>query len=58
VLAAWETKAVVLSGDDRVRALFARLPDLADLGWAQIADDGLDKWLRDGAPAESMALGE
>lgn len=58
VLAAWETKAVVLSGDDRVRALFARLPDLADLRWAQIADDDLDEWLRDGAPADSMALGE
>ncbi|HET7505735.1 MAG TPA: hypothetical protein VFK02_32165 [Kofleriaceae bacterium] len=58
VLAAWETKAVVLSGDDRVRGLFARLPDLADLGWARIADDDLYNWLRNGAPADSMALGE
>lgn len=58
VLAAWEKNAVVLSGDDKARALFSRLSDLAELGWAQIADDCVDEWLRDGAPAKSVALGE
>ncbi len=56
VLAAWEKKAVVLSGDDTARALFARLSDLGGLGWARIADDDVESWLWDGAPVSRVEL--
>jgi len=57
VLAAWEKGAVILSGDNKARSLFARLSDLATIGWAQVGARGVEAWLRGGAPAHPVALG-
>lgn len=57
VLAAWEADAVILSGDDAARALFARLTDLKYLGWARMTHNDVDGWLDDGAPAHAVWLG-
>lgn len=57
VLAAWEKEAVILSGDDTSRALFARLADLKDLGWARMTGDDVLAWLEGGALPHVVALG-
>lgn len=57
VLAAWEKQAVILSGDDRSRALFARLPDLEKFGWARMTSDDVLNWLEGGALPHAVALG-
>jgi hypothetical protein len=56
VLAAREQAAVILSRDDAARSLFARLPELAQLGWAQLTADDVEAWLRGGAQAPVVAL--
>jgi hypothetical protein len=57
VLAAWEKGAVVLSGDDRSRNLFARFADLESFGWARMTSDDIVAWLEAGAPASTVRLG-
>jgi hypothetical protein len=50
--------AVVLSSDDTARALFARIGDLAELGWARQDDTGVAQWLAEGANASAVRLGD
>lgn len=57
VLAAWEKHAVVLSADEKSRVLFARLVDLASLGWARMTHDDIATWLDRGAPSNDVRLG-
>lgn len=57
VLAAWEKDAVVLSADDRARVLFARVSDLAAMGWAQMGDGDVHAWLSQGAAPRQVRLG-